>query len=148
MEFLIKAFEELSTKELYAILALRSEVFVVEQECAYQDLDYKDQKAYHILGIDGDKLLGYTRVFNPGDYLENGSIGRVVICPSGRGLGLGKIIMETSIGKLQEEFPKTPIEISAQTYLIKFYMDLGFLVEGKEYLEDDIPHIRMVLYPR
>lgn len=144
MEIHIKTFEELTKAELYAILALRCEVFVVEQECAYQDLDYKDQKAIHVLGKKEEKVVAYTRMFKPGDYFENISIGRVVVAQNARQYGYGKDIMLASLREIEENFHKETIELSAQTYLIKFYRDLGFLEQGEGYLEDGIPHVRMV----
>ncbi|WP_422858183.1 GNAT family N-acetyltransferase [Flagellimonas sp. S174] len=144
MEIHIKTFEELSKAELYAILALRCEVFVVEQECAYQDLDYKDQKAIHVLGKKDNKVVAYTRIFKPGDYFENTSIGRVVVAQNARQYGYGKDIMEASLKEIEENFPNGAIELSAQTYLTKFYRDLGFMEQGESYLEDNIPHVRMV----
>lgn len=145
MELVTKTFEELSIKELYQILQLRSEVFVVEQNCVYQDVDGKDEKALHVLGAKNGKLVAYTRAFKPGDYFKNPSIGRVVVAKEQRQYGYGKIIMEASIKEMTNRFHGIPIELSAQTYLLKFYNELGFVAQGKEYLEDGIPHVRMVL---
>ncbi|UII81608.1 GNAT family N-acetyltransferase [Flagellimonas sp. CMM7] len=144
MELVTKTFEELSTKELYQILQLRSEVFVVEQDCVYQDVDGKDEKALHVLGIKNKKIVAYTRIFKPGDYFKNPSIGRVVVSKEERKYGYGKVIMEASVNQMNKRFPNNSIELSAQTYLIKFYTDLGFKTLGEEYLEDGIPHIRMI----
>ncbi|MEX0313929.1 MAG: GNAT family N-acetyltransferase [Allomuricauda sp.] len=144
MEITTKTFDELSTKELYQILQLRSEVFVVEQDCVYQDVDGKDEKALHVIGTKNRKVVAYTRVFKPGDYFENTSIGRVVVAKEERKYGYGKIIMQASIDEIGKRFPSSTIELSAQTYLLKFYTELGFVVQGEEYLEDGIPHIRMV----
>ena len=144
MEITTKTFEELSTKELYQILQLRSEVFVVEQDCVYQDVDGKDEKALHVLGIKNGKVVAYTRMFGPGDYFKNPSIGRVVVAKEERKYGYGKVIMQASIDELGKRFPKNTIELSAQTYLLKFYNGLGFVTQGEEYLEDGIPHVRMV----
>ncbi|WP_420603545.1 GNAT family N-acetyltransferase [Flagellimonas sp.] len=144
MEITTKSFEELSTKELYQILQLRSEVFVVEQDCVYQDVDGKDEKALHVMGIKNENVVAYTRMFGPGDYFKNPSIGRVVVAKEERKYGYGKIIMQASIDELGKRFPKNTIELSAQTYLLKFYNGLGFVVQGEEYLEDGIPHVRMV----
>ena len=144
MEIRIKTFEELTKEELYEILALRCEVFVVEQECAYQDLDYKDQKAIHVMGKKEGRVVAYTRIFKPGDYFENTSIGRVVVPKSQRQFGYGKEIMQASLQEIEDNFPKGTIELSAQTYLKKFYNDLGFVAQGEGYLEDGIPHVRMV----
>ncbi|MDC6365180.1 MULTISPECIES: GNAT family N-acetyltransferase [Flavobacteriaceae] len=144
MEVTIKTFNELSNTELYQILRLRSEVFVVEQNCVYQDLDNKDQKAMHVLGKKDGELVAYTRVFAPGDYFKNTSIGRVVVAPNQRKYGFGKEIMQETLTAIEEKDPKTPIEISAQSYLLKFYGTLGFESFGEEYLEDGIPHVRML----
>lgn len=144
MKVAVKTFEELSNTELYQIMRLRSEVFVVEQDCIYQDLDNKDQKALHVLGVKNQNVVAYTRVFMPGDYFKNTSIGRVVVKKEERKFGYGKTIMEASLEEIDKRFPKSPIELSAQTYLVKFYNDLGFKASGEEYLEDDIPHIKMI----
>ncbi|MEO9512862.1 MAG: GNAT family N-acetyltransferase [Flavobacteriaceae bacterium] len=144
MEISIKLFEQLSNTELYQILRLRSEVFVVEQDCVYQDLDNNDQKALHVLGVKEGNIIAYTRVFKPGDYFSNISIGRVVVQKEERKFGYGKIIMESSIMEMTNRFQAVPIEISAQTYLLQFYNNLGFVTFGEEYMEDGIPHIRMV----
>ncbi|MHA7844411.1 MAG: GNAT family N-acetyltransferase [Winogradskyella sp.] len=145
LEIKTKSFNELNTKELYDLLQLRSEVFVVEQDCVYQDIDGKDQKALHVLGYKEDKLVAYTRIFKPGDYFEEASIGRVVVKENQRQYGYGYDIMNTSIQAIQKHFKISEIRISAQTYLKRFYNNLGFKEVGKEYLEDGIPHVNMVL---
>lgn len=145
MEFLIKKFDELSVNELYAILQLRSEVFVVEQDCVYQDLDFKDQKSLHVFGKKNDVIIAYTRIFKPGDYFKEASIGRVVVKDSERKYGYGYDLMNASIKAVQLEFDTDKITISAQVYLTKFYNNLGFKQVGEEYLEDGIPHIEMLL---
>lgn len=144
MEVAIKTFNQLTTEELYQILRLRSEVFVVEQDCVYQDVDNKDQKALHIIGTKNGEIVAYTRIFKPGDYFNNVSIGRVVVSQDQRKYGLGKQIMQASLAAIDQRFPNQPIEISAQSYLLKFYTELGFKVTGEEYLEDGIPHRRML----
>lgn len=143
MNFITKSFSELTTSELYQILQLRSEVFVVEQDCVYQDLDFKDQKALHVFGFKNDKIIAYTRLFKPGDYFDNSSIGRVVVAASERKYGYGFHLMEASIKAIEDHFNSSKITISAQVYLTKFYNSLGFKKVGEEYLEDGIPHIRM-----
>ncbi|GGW57370.1 ElaA protein [Winogradskyella epiphytica] len=140
----VRSFEELSTQELYAVLQLRSEVFVVEQNCVYQDIDGKDQKALHILGFKDDKLVAYTRVFKPGFYFEEASIGRVVVLISERKHHYGYDIMKASIEAIKSRYNETKIKISAQTYLKSFYNNLEFYEVGEEYLEDGIPHIAML----
>ena len=144
MNISIKTFDELTAQELYTILQLRSEVFVVEQNCIYQDVDDKDQKAIHVFAEKDNRAIAYTRVFKPGDYFENTAIGRVVVKASERKYGYGKIIMRATLDYIDQILKDTKIELSAQVYLIKFYNGLGFIEEGAEYLEDDIPHIKMV----
>jgi ElaA protein len=144
MNFLVKNFSELNTSELYQILQLRSEVFVVEQDCVYQDLDFKDQKALHVIGIKKDKIIAYTRVFGPGDYFKEASIGRVVVDVKERKFGYGHDLMKASIKAIQDKFNTLEITISAQVYLRKFYESHGFKKIGDEYLEDGIPHIEML----
>ncbi|KAA1247344.1 GNAT family N-acetyltransferase [Aquimarina sp. RZ0] len=144
LHFEVKKFEELSTTELYKILRLRAEVFVVEQDCVYQDIDNKDQIALHIIGIKNDEVVAYTRIFRAGDYLENASIGRVVISEKERKYGYGHLLIEKSIKTIHELFEVQEIKISAQCYLINFYEKHGFKQTGKEYLEDGIPHIGMI----
>lgn len=139
----IKSFQELISAELYAILQLRSEVFVLEQNCVYQDLDGKDEKALHIIGTKKDKIVAYTRIFKPFDYVESASIGRVVVRKDQRKYGFGKLIMEASIKAIHRHFNETTIHISAQLYLAQFYTSLGFEQIGESYLEDGIPHIAM-----
>lgn len=140
----VKTFEELNLEELYSILQLRSEVFVVEQDCVYQDLDGKDKKAIHVIGKKEDKIVAYTRIFKPGAYFNEASIGRVVVAKEQRKYGYGAIIMEASIKAVKNRIKEDTIRISAQTYLIRFYNSLGFKALGEEYLEDGIPHIAMI----
>jgi len=141
----IKTFYKLEREELYQILRLRSEVFVVEQDCIYQDLDNKDQKAIHIFLKENENIIAYTRVFKKGDYYRNPSIGRVVVSKNERGKELGKKIMKSSIDYIKKNELGEKIELSAQKYLDKFYKDLDFYTIGKEYMEDGIPHQRMLL---
>ena len=142
----LKKFEELSNKELYEILRLRAEVFVVEQNCPYQDLDGKDLKSFHLFGTDENKdLIAYTRIVPAGISYKEVSIGRVVTSPKLRGTGAGKDVMKESIKVIEKQFGKVPVRISAQCYLKKFYENLGFEITGEEYLEDNIPHIEMLL---
>ena len=143
MNFSIKYFNELNTKELYQILQLRSEVFVVEQNCVYQDLDGKDQKSLHVLGYNKNKIIAYTRLFKPGDYFKNASIGRVVVALPERNFGYGHDLMNFSIKAVKNYFKSDMITISAQKYLKKFYEFHSFSQIGEEYLEDGIPHIKM-----
>ena len=143
MNFIAKYFSELNTTELYQILQLRSEVFVVEQDCVYQDIDFKDQKSLHIIGYKNNKIVAYTRIFKPGDYFDNASIGRVLVVASERKYGFGHELMKASITAIKKHFKVTKITVSAQKYLKKFYETHLFTQIGEEYLEDGIPHIRM-----
>ncbi len=141
----VKAFDELSLRELYAMLALRAEVFVVEQDCPYQDLDGKDQKSWHVMGWKDDELVAVARIVDKGvSYAEYYSIGRVVVSEKVRKDGIGSALMEEAINWIYSDKGEVPIKISAQCYLIKFYGALGFQPVGEEYLEDNIPHIAML----
>lgn len=140
----VKAFQELSLVELYNILQLRSEVFVVEQNCVYQDLDGKDKNAYHVLGNENGELVAYTRFFAPGDYFDEAAIGRVVVKENKRALGYGNVIMQASNKAVYTLFGGTAIKISAQYHLLHFYKQLGFEPIGEQYLEDGIPHTAMI----
>ena len=144
LEIRAKYFDELSTQELHDLLQLRSAVFVVEQDCVYQDIDGKDMKALHILGYKNDKLVAYTRAFKPGDYFSEAAIGRVVVLKSERAFNLGYDIMRATTEAIQEMYNTDSIKLSAQTYLTHFYENLGFEKQGAEYLEDGIPHIEMI----
>lgn len=145
LEITIKTFDELTKQELYTILQLRSEVFVMEQHCIYQDVDGKDQKAFHLMGYKNDKLVAYTRIFKPGDYFTEASIGRVLVKKNFRKHRFGYAIMEASVNFIKSELKQSIIKISAQVYLKDFYKNLGFKEVGEEYFEDDIPHITMIL---
>jgi len=144
MNVVIKKFNDLSTFELYEILQLRSEVFVVEQDCVYQDIDGNDQKALHIIGTIENKIIAYTRCFRPGDYFREASIGRVVVKESQRKLKRGNQIIKNSIKAINDHYKTNIIKISAQCYLNKFYTNLQFKPIGEKYLEDGIPHIYMI----
>ncbi len=145
MTFRCVHFDDLTKAELYDLIALRLEVFCVEQDCPYQDLDYKDQKAYHVLGEINGEILAYTRLVPKGvSYEMYPSIGRVITSMKVRRDGYGKALMEESIRLCQQYFGESPIKISAQTYLKRFYKGLGFEQVGEGYLEDNIPHIPML----
>lgn len=141
--FQIKRFNELSIEELYKTLQLRSEVFVVEQNCVYQDIDGKDEKALHVLGFYKGKLAAYSRIFKQGDYFEEASIGRVVVSIKFRDKKFGHDLMRASIQAIENKFNTSSITISAQEYLKKFYQTHLFEQTSEKYLEDDIPHIQM-----
>ena len=144
LEIKIKKFQELTTKELYNLLQLRSQVFVVEQDCVYQDIDGKDEKALHVLGIKNNKIIAYTRIFKPDDYFNQASIGRVVVAKNERKFKYGYNVMNASIQAIKKQYNSLKIKISAQVHLKKFYNNLGFNEIGEQYLEDNIPHITMI----
>jgi ElaA protein len=145
LNWTFKSFEELTTTELYAILQLRSEVFVVEQNCVYLDIDGKDKKSFHLMAWQGDDLAAYTRSVPPGISFTEASIGRVLSSPKYRGLGIGITLMQKSIHHTLESYATNKIRIGAQLYLKKFYEGFGFVAQGDEFLEDGIPHIEMLL---
>lgn len=140
-----KTFAELTPDELYAILRLRSEVFVVEQNCIFLDMDNKDQKSHHLMGWRDGALVGYSRLLGSGISYVESSIGRVVTSPAARGLGVGRDLLNKSIETLYRLYGKQPIRIGAQCYLIEFYESFGFVQKGEIYLEDGIEHIEMLL---
>ena len=143
IKFKIKRFNELSLSELYEVLKLRSEVFVVEQNCVYLDIDGKDEKALHLLGMFGEELVAYARIFKPGDYFEEASIGRVLVKQIYRNKKWGYDLMNEAIRATATVLNETQITISAQLYLQQFYENVGFVRTSDEYLEDAIPHIEM-----
>ena len=145
MKWVLKKFDELTPYELYSILQLRNEVFVVEQNCVYQDADNKDQASYHFTGWKNDKLIAYTRLLPKGvAYNDYVSIGRVVTSPSERGNGIGKELIQRSIEQLNNLFESVSIKIGAQIYLKKFYSEFGFQQTSDIYLEDGIEHTEMI----
>ena len=143
--FIWHNFDSISKEELYDVLSLRQRVFIIEQDCFYEDLDYSDQDANHLLLYEDKKLIGYSRVFSPGVKYDAASIGRIVTDLDYRGMGYGKSITQESIQFLKNNFPESDISISAQYRLVDFYENLGFEREGSVYLEDDIEHIKMTL---
>lgn len=138
-------FDQLTLNELYQLLRLRAEVFVVEQGCPYQDLDNNDQSGLHVLGLRDDKLVAYARLLPPGIKYDGCSIGRVVSSQEVRRDGYGKELMQVSIDCCKQHWPAVSITISAQQYLENFYYQFGFQSESEPYLEDDILHVRMSL---
>jgi len=148
MTWILKPFDELTPKELYQILQLRNEVFIVEQNCPYQDLDNKDLKAFHLMGMRDNQLIAYSRLLAPGISYRESSIGRVVSSPAARKTGIGKKLMAESILQIQHLFHTDTIRIGAQRYLKNFYESFGFIQEGDPYLEDNIPHIIMLRKPK
>jgi ElaA protein len=139
-----KSFNELSAVELYEILTLRNKVFVVEQNCPYNDTDGKDQASFHLSGRIADEIVAYARIVPPGIAFEEASIGRVVSDHGHRRAGLGRKLMENAIEKTLDQFNTLTIRIGAQRYLEDFYTSLGFKAKGEGYLEDGIPHVEML----
>ena len=152
-----KTFDELSTSELYEILSIRQAVFAVEQNCVYQDVDGKDNEAWHFFAVPMLKkkpergntnrstpIHAYLRVLPPGQIYREASLGRVLTTVDGRGKGLGKLLLEQALQKMAEVLPSHNIRISAQLHLKKFYSDFGFEVVSEQYMEDGIPHIEML----
>ncbi len=144
MDFKIKRFNELTTEELYEILKVRNTVFVIEQNCIYQDCDGKDRNSFHIFAMDGEEVIAYSRVLDKGISYDEISIGRVLVAKAQRGKGIANMLMNKAITFITEELNEDNIRISAQEYLLKFYSSLGFKVVSETYLEDGIPHVEMV----
>ena len=143
-----QVFNELNTKELYEISRVRSEVFVVEQEILYNDFDRKDYKAIHLSGFIEEELVAYARIFDKGDYYEDHTgFGRVAVIEKERGNNYGKELVKKCVEVCKKNFDKQEIKISAQAYLEKFYIDLGFERRGEGYMEDGIPHCAMFITP-
>lgn len=140
----IKTFEEFTVPELYQVLKARVDVFVVEQNCPYPDLDDYDQKAIHIWAEENGKVLAYCRVFDKGIKYHETSIGRVLTTENARGKSLGKLLIQYAVETIENRFHTSEIRISAQDYLLKFYAGFGFEDTGKKYMEDDIPHSEML----
>ena len=142
-EWKIKTFSELTTPELYEIIKARVNVFVVEQDCPYPDLDDNDQKAIHLWAENNGEVLAYCRIFDKGIKYPETSIGRVVTTENGRGTGLGKQLIKYALEVIENRLGTSEVRISAQDYLLRFYSDFGFQDTGKKYLEDNIPHTEM-----
>jgi len=145
IEWICKHHSDLGKEQLYALLKLRSDVFVVEQKCAYPDLDGQDLEGdtYHLMGWEDDHLMAYLRLLDPESQGGDVVIGRVITAPAGRGKGLGHAMMEQALKQAGKHWPQVPIYLSAQAHLQGYYGRYGFVVAGEEYLEDGIPHIGM-----
>ncbi|MBP5944269.1 MULTISPECIES: GNAT family N-acetyltransferase [Pseudomonas] len=145
IEWVCKHHSDLGKEQLYALLKLRSEVFVVEQKCAYPDLDGQDLDGdtYHLMGWEDDQLMAYLRLLDPESQGGDVVIGRVITAPQARGKGVGHEMMEQALKQAEKHWPQVPIYLSAQAHLQGYYGKYGFVVAGEEYLEDDIPHIGM-----
>jgi len=144
MQFQFKHFSELTSDEFYDMLQLRAEIFVVEQNCVYNDLDGRDKEAVHQLLKKDGQLVAYSRLLKPGSRFADYSIGRVLVKETARSTGLGIQMMQEAKAFIQKTWQADKIRISAQKYLRKFYENLGFVVVGDEYLEDGIPHFEML----
>jgi len=148
LDWQVKYYPELTTNEFHDIIALRLKAFVVEQNCSYLDLDGKDKKCYHLICRDGfGKVVATARILPPGISYAEVSIGRVVLDQEIRGKGIGHQLMEQSMKFINEEFGAVPVRISAQKHLENYYNTHNFISTGKEYLEDDIPHVEMLNTP-
>nr|WP_175586253.1 MULTISPECIES: GNAT family N-acetyltransferase [unclassified Pseudomonas] len=145
IDWLCKHHTDLGKDQLYAILQLRTEVFVVEQRCAYQDVDGQDLSGdtLHLMAWQEDKLVAYLRLLDPQSQGGDVVIGRVVTSPAARGLKLGHTLLSKALEAAEHCWPGVPVYLSAQAHLQAFYARHGFVVAGEEYLEDDIPHIGM-----
>lgn len=149
MNFEIKAFDSLSLHEFHDLVALRIQVFVIEQNCPYQDLDGKDKKSFHLIGRDKEGVIKVTaRILPAGISYPEVAIGRVVVDPSERGTGAGHALMRSCMEFVENQFGKVPVRLSAQSHLEQFYMQHQFISTGKEYLEDGIPHVEMLYSPK
>lgn len=144
MNWELKKFKELKVEEIYKILELRNEVFIVEQQCAYQDCDGKDENAYHLYLQDNGEIIAYLRILKKGVSFDEISIGRVLVRKNYRGKGISREMMLKAINFIELNLNEKEIKIQAQSYLVNFYKSLGFKETSNEYLEDNIPHIDML----
>jgi ElaA protein len=144
LQWQFAAYDALTLQQLYALLQLRTEVFVVEQNCVFQDMDGADHQAMHLLGMQDDKLVAYARCFKPGIKFKEASIGRVITYASLRGTGAGHLLMQQAIASMKMAWGAQPIRIGAQAHLEKFYEQHGFEIASAPYMEDGIPHIEML----
>jgi len=144
MQYAMKPFEALANIELYNILKLRQEIFIIEQACIYPDIDNHDEDAIHLMAFDADKLVGCLRILSRGVTFETVAIGRIVVSKSHRGRGIAKAMMQQALDFIEGEMKESQVMLSAQTYALPFYEGLGFEAVSAEYLEDDIPHMDML----
>lgn len=144
IQWFTKSFEELTNSELYAIMQVRFNVFIIEQNCMAEDLDDYDQKALHLYGMENGKVVAYTRIFGPGKKYEQAAFGRVLTAKEARGKGVGKELMKRTLDVIAAHYGKVPVKISAQSYLLKFYSELGFEQVSEEYDDYGLPHIDMI----
>lgn len=144
LDWTLAAWHQLNTQQLHDLLQLRSKVFVVEQNCVFQDIDGADPQALHLLGSRGGPLLAYARCFPPGIKFAEASIGRVVTSPAARGASLGHVLMDKAVAAVRQQWGAQPIRIGAQAHLMGFYRQHGFAVDGQPYVEDGIDHLEML----
>ncbi|SDM88203.1 GNAT family N-acetyltransferase [Sediminibacillus halophilus] len=144
MDWICKSFDELDTKELYTIIQTRIDVFVVEQQCPYHELDGHDYRAVHLFCKDGKKIVAYARLLPKGTVYEQASIGRVLVHKQYRGQGLARELLQKAIFQITEQWQETTIKIQGQEYLRHFYASFGFKEISDVYLDDDIPHVDML----
>ncbi|KKB74672.1 MULTISPECIES: GNAT family N-acetyltransferase [Bacillus] len=144
MDWKLKSFEELSKEELYQIVKLRIDVFIVEQDCPYHELDDMDQKAHHLYLAEGSAILAYCRLFRSGEVYDEASIGRVIVRSRDRGKGHAKALLDKALSFLENEWKEKAVKIKGQDYLRSFYGSFGFKEVSEVYLEDGIPHVDMV----
>lgn len=144
MNWELKKFDDLKVEEIYKILKIRNEVFIVEQQCAYQDCDGKDENSYHLFLQDNDKIIAYLRILKKGVSYDEISIGRVLVHKDYRGKGISRELMLKAINYIEVNLNEREIKIQAQSYLVNFYRSLGFKEVSNEYLEDNIPHMDML----
>ena len=135
---------DLSAPDFHAAMVQRVEVFVVEQNCVYQEADALDPVAWHLLAWSGDQLAAYLRVADPGTNYPEPSLGRVLTAPAFRGQGLGQVLLAEALARCAATWPGQANRISAQQYLLKFYQSFGFVPVSEMYLEDNIPHVEML----
>ena len=146
MQWILKKFHDLTVDEFHDILQLRTNIFVVEQNCPYPELDDRDKIAFHFFGINKEnKIIAYTRIFKPGDYYEEAAFGRVAVHQDYRNQKIGFQLVEQTIIEIHKLFGNINIKIGAQTYLNNFYQSFGFHQVGDDYIEDGIPHIHMLI---
>jgi len=144
MQYTMKKFGELTNTELYKLLQLRQEVFIIEQTCIYPDMDDKDQNAYHLMVFDQGTMLGCLRILEKDVSFEEAAIGRVIVSKPNRQKGIAKEMMLQALDFIRQELNERHVRISAQSVAIPFYKSVGFEVVSEEYLEDDIPHVEML----
>ncbi len=148
MEKVIKKFSELTAQELHDLLKLRQDVFIIEQNCIYSDIDGSDPKAIHVLLYEGNSLVAYSRLFAPNIKFDGASaIGRIIVSPAFRGSKFGRLLIETSISLCNELYPNAEIRIEAQAKLETYYQKYGFKSVSEVYEVDAIPHLQMSIFP-